>query len=173
MAILVPPDPDANSFASLAEADAYFVGRLHSTSWTTADTPTKEAALIWATRLIGANVCFTGSPTSDSQPLVWPRSGMTTRNGATVPSDEIPQDLINATAELAMSLITTDRTAESQTAAIGLTKLKAGPVELNFDNASAISITVPSSVTSLLPSSWLCPVVDPLAPKPPMIVVLT
>lgn len=147
----------SNSYVTVAEADAYFDARLHASAWTSASTGDKNAALIWATRLIDSNVCFTGSPTSSSQPLAWPRTGMIGRNGGTVASDAIPQQLKDATCEMALLLLAGDPTAASQTAAIGLTGLKAGPVELKFsDSASLYSQTVPDPVLATLVPLWIC-----------------
>ena len=42
---------DANSYASVADADAYHEGHLYASAWTGATTADKEKALVMATRL--------------------------------------------------------------------------------------------------------------------------
>jgi len=149
----------SNSYLTLSQANDYFANRLYSTDWTGATDPNKEAALIMATQLLDANTDFTGAIASDTQALSWPRSGMVTRNGVAIPEDELPADLKNATAELALSLLKTDRTAESDVEAQGITKIKAGPVELNFSGDGAATI-IPSNVRALMPASWIVAVED-------------
>ncbi len=45
---------DSNSYVTMAEADAYFAGRLHADAWDTATQADKEKALVSACRDIGA-----------------------------------------------------------------------------------------------------------------------
>lgn len=150
----------SNSFASLSEANEYFASRLYTQAWDALGTDAKkEAALIMATQALVSGICLTGSAATTTQALPFPRSGMVDRNGNTIPSTIIPQDIKNAEFEMALSLAKSDRTTPSDVEALGLTKLKAGPVELGF-SGDAVSTVVPAFVTSLLPKSWLCPVVD-------------
>jgi Putative DnaT-like ssDNA binding protein len=125
----------SNSFATLDQANAYFAGMLYADDWTAADVDTQTRALITSTLLIGASVEWLGWPTSSTQALPMPRSGLRTRNGAAIPSTVIPVELANATAEYARQLITAGAmpTAPSDTA--GLKRLKAGPVELEWDGS--------------------------------------
>ena len=158
--ISTPGAADANSYLTVAEAQAYFDTRLHSEVWDTLD---QEAALINATRLIDAYVCFTGSSATSTQALAWPRIGMLSLQGFPIPSSgalSIPIQLKNATAELALLLGgEDDRTLEDEIAMAGLTKLKVGPVELGWKNdIEKIKEVVSNAVRSLLVPSWLCPV---------------
>lgn len=151
----------SNSFADLTEADAYFESRLYSDAWTAlADDDKKKSALIMATQMLVAETCLTGSPATTTQALPFPRNGMYDRNGNSIPNTVVPQDIKNAEFEMALSLAKGDRSTPSDVEVLGLTKLKAGPVELGFSGAASSSV-VPAFVTSLLPKSWLCPVVDP------------
>lgn len=116
--------------------------------------------LIQATRWIRAKQCFTGSPSTTTQSLPWPRTGMLDANGNAIPDDVIPEDLKLATVTLAVQLAKEDVTAGNEVAAQGITKIKAGPVELNFKDEIAVT-ALPPSVSSLFPASWLCPVTVP------------
>ena len=64
---------DANSYADVAEGDAYFEGHLYASAWTGASGASKAAALVMATRLIDAEFQFNGTRTSEGQALQWPR----------------------------------------------------------------------------------------------------
>ena len=134
MAIITTPGAiDANSYATLVEADAYHANRLHNSAWTGASDATKESALIWATNLLDANMGWHGYATTDTQALDWPRTGVVDKNGYTIDSDVIPQDLKNAQSELAFLLIVNDRTIGDDPTVPGATKVKAGPLEVTID----------------------------------------
>ncbi len=115
-------NPDANSYASLAEADAYHAAHLYASVWTVATAETKEKALQMATRLIDGQYQFHGYRSTTTQALQWPRQlcpdpdqrqaswGLLTTT-AYVPANTIPQALVQATCELARELLIADRTA--------------------------------------------------------------
>lgn len=90
----------ANSFVSVADADSYHSTRGNA-SWTGTDA-VKEAALVRATDYIQQkyNGAWKGCLVSYSQPLDWPRSGITG-----VDEDAIPQRLKSAVCELALEAL--------------------------------------------------------------------
>ena len=51
---------DANTYALVADADAFHEGHLYATAWTGASIANKEKALVLATRLIDASYDFNG-----------------------------------------------------------------------------------------------------------------
>ena len=119
-----PAGAQANSYCTLAEAEAYHETRLHNTAWTAADDATKKKALIWATRLLDEQIEWEGFATHfDTQVLQWPRMALYYPGydnvydmlGRAIGEDEIPQRLKNAQAELALYLISADTTAALQT----------------------------------------------------------
>ena len=78
MALLITKEdgtgrPDANSYAAVADADAYFDGHLYVSAWTGAAADRKAAALVMATRLIDSEFQFEGFRARDAQALQWPR----------------------------------------------------------------------------------------------------
>lgn len=90
----------ANSFAGLAEADAYHAARL-TAAWTGEVTDAqKEAALIRASDWLNRKVTWAGHKISRTQRMAWPRLGVTTHDGA-IPADEIPAQVVDACCELA------------------------------------------------------------------------
>lgn len=154
--IATPGAADANSYVTLAEYNAYLLARLHVPAAASGATDAqKEAALIMATRTLDAMQCFTGAAATSTQALKWPRTGMVNKNGFPIADNVIPQELKDATSELAMQLAVSDITLDNDAAIQGLTKVKAGPVELGFKDSIDVR-GLPSAVTNLLPSSWKC-----------------
>lgn len=95
-----------------------------------------------------------GEPVGTSQALSWPRSGLKTKNGFDLASNVIPQQVKNAQFELARLLTVSDRTVESDIAALGLTKVKAGPIELGFKNDAPNPNVIPMEVLNMLVPNW-------------------
>lgn len=148
---LIPEDgtglSTANSFASVAEADAYHEGHLYASTWTGAATGTKEAALVMATRLIDRRTNWVGDKLTGDQALAWPRENAEV-DGHEVASNVVPQPVKDATAELARLLIAEDLTKDvdqNQLEAIGLGK---GALKIEFNGKTKNQI--PGIVDDLL-----------------------
>jgi hypothetical protein len=106
---------DVNSYASLAEANAYMAEKLDSDVWGAASDPRKEQALITATRLLDTYT-WTGTAISESQPLAFPRSGeyFDTRLGILVMLlDTTPARIVQGCIELAFHLLNNTGLLES------------------------------------------------------------
>lgn len=171
-----PGDPESNAFAELSEANAYHETRLPlDPPWpTTGDEPLR--LLIMATRILTS--IFTprkvlrwdsqGKPyyytfrtwtgdvsVTNLSSLAWPREGMYDRNGRAIDDDVFPVELIEATSELAGQLRASDRTLDNDVIVQGLTKLKAGSVELGFKDSGIFEKVIPDAVMNLMPESWL------------------
>lgn len=150
MAIILntlPGDPNANSYATLAEANAYHETVLEAEGelWLDAEPDVRNRALATATRLLDENFQWTGYPASLTQALGFPRSSAYTRHGRLLGIAEIPVELKRATAELARRLIS-DGMPDAASDTEGLKRLKAGPVELEFDGTSGTTPTIPPLV---------------------------
>jgi hypothetical protein len=109
---------DANSYASVADADTYHEGHLYATAWTAATTANKEKALVMATRLIDGQFQFSGVRAVGGQALQWPRVSCLDPDADScllseryVPSDVVPKAVSEATCEMARELLVADRTA--------------------------------------------------------------
>lgn len=139
----------ANSFASVANGDDYHDKHLYATDWTGASTANKQKALMMATRLLDETFDWNGQKASDTQALQWPRLGVTDRGGWAIDGDEIPQDLIDATCELARLLIAADRTAEDDTK--GFSRIKAGSLDIEIDKHDRTKTTTPTLVRMVTP----------------------
>lgn len=141
MAFVVQADPSLagfNCFCTLLEANAYHDARLHNTDWTAALDVTKNSALAWATNQLN-NLTWLGVRSSGTQLLSFPRKGLSYTESydisgqgyyTTIPvtSTEVPQDIKNATAELALWLIGSDTTAP--TGLVGFKRLKVDSIEI-------------------------------------------
>ena len=136
---------DANSYADVAEGDAFHEAHLYAADWTAASLATKTAALVFATRLIDAHYQFRGFKAHDTQALQWPREfardddalhnrvfpGIASRDEYFA-NNIVPKLLRDATIETARELIKADRTASPDgegLATLGLT----GMLSLTFD----------------------------------------
>jgi len=114
----------ANSYASVADGDAYFEGHLYATAWTAATSGTKAAALVMATRLVDTQFQFNGFRANEGQGLQWPRERCPDPDriavtsslqspvlSSFVPRDEVPKPVASAVCEMARELLIVDRTA--------------------------------------------------------------
>lgn len=164
----------SNSFLTLTEAQDYFDTRFPLPEWDDADS--QEALLIMATRLMSSmfspmrklirvsppgqsyyliRPTWTGTVATTTQALPWGRNGMYDRNGNIIASNVIPQDLKNATAELAGQLAKGDRTLDSDASVQGIKSIQAGSVSVSFKDAFDATKVIPDIVWSLLVPSWL------------------
>jgi hypothetical protein len=146
-------NPNANSYITEADAEAYMMGQLYSEAWDTAIPDDKARSLISATRTIDANCMFKGYRKLTAQPLDWPRvlaknddappygGGMAysplsvSANVVYYDSNSIPIDLAHATALQASELLKTDRTADPGTKGISQMGLGSGALTMTFTGA--------------------------------------
>ncbi len=161
-----PGGASANSYASLADARAYYDSHLYATDEQLDDDELLAKALVMATRLLDEWWDWQGSATTLTQKLAWPRvdgwafnyenspyrSGLTYVTGAVIPSDVIPDELKHATAELARQLLAGDRTADSDVETQGLKALKASSIELTFRD-NVVAKVIPDAVFQMV-SRW-------------------
>lgn len=175
--VTTPGAADANSFATLDEFKAYTATRIPALSWlATATDPQMEAVLIMGARLLGTCFDWRGTAVDATQALVFPRAGLLTRNGFTLASsgaDSIAIDLKNAQCEWAAQIGATDLVSDNSAALQGVSKVKAGSVEVEFQKTDSsttesvdillrrmgsqfayLSNEVPGEVRRLLVPSW-------------------
>lgn len=144
-----------NAYATVAEVDTYFDDRPQAgTTWSGADPDDKIRAVLYATKLMDALFVWTGwTADPGDQGLLWPRTGMWYRSRESVPSDIIPDELKDALAEYCREVLAGDRTADNPIETLGLKKLRAGPVALEWDEDTEAKV-VPDVVVNLLPDDW-------------------
>jgi hypothetical protein len=113
----------ANTYALVADGDAYHEGHLYASAWTAAASDTKGKALVMATRIIDALFRFNGAKRMATQALQWPRRdcrdpdvtngvvpGLLLVRGPFLDETKLPAVVVEATCELARTLIEADRT---------------------------------------------------------------
>jgi hypothetical protein len=94
---------NANSYITVAEAQAYADSDLDSANWDSATADQRIRALITATRNLDL-VGFVGTRTSTTQALAWPRKDFTTPE-KTYTDNEIPAEIKLAQWELTKALL--------------------------------------------------------------------
>jgi hypothetical protein len=125
----------ANSFVTLAEADAYMDGRLNGSAWESATEDNQNRALVEATRELSART-WKGRRVDDTQALAWPRQWAGDPDSPLqgyFDTDVVPQRVKDACCELAFQFIkagTTDVAAQDST--IGVTREKVGEIETEY-----------------------------------------
>lgn len=123
---------DANSYANVADGDAYHDGHLYATACTAATQTNKEKALAFATRLVDAEFRFKGVKANSTQALQWPRAECRDPDGADyLASDTVPNAVVQATCEMARALLVKDRTAAY--AGEGLKYQNVGSTQAGYD----------------------------------------
>lgn len=151
---------NANSYASVAEADSYHEAHLYASVWFAMTVPEKNAALVWGTRLLDEQVDWPGARSTIGQALRWPRVGVPDRDaigdmvlsdpvlyGSFIAGDIIPLWLKYATAELGRQLKAADRTADVET--LGFSQLTVGSIGLSIDKHDRRNL-LPDSVISMV-----------------------
>lgn len=144
----------SNSYTTDAEAATYWSTRLGGDTWAAeTDTATREKALITATSKLDENI-FIGSRVSGSQRLKFPRYwveridlGASGNVSYYYTNDEIPQQIKDATIELAQELL---GSASAIPAGLEMFKvLRVGPLDMEL-NVAATSQSLSSRVSVLL-----------------------
>lgn len=176
-----PGSPTANSYATLAEVNAYFESRLPlDPVWDPTDTVAIPRILTAARMLTAAfsglkrlitpksgepyyliGMKWNGTPTLADQAMDFGRTGLLDRLGRPLDPDIVPVEMKHAQAELSGQLSLSDRTLENEIAAQGITAIKAGPVSVNFnsdfDAFTRTALVLPDHVLALIPPSWYTP----------------
>jgi hypothetical protein len=100
---------DAESYISVAAADAYHLIHSISSTWAAATTAVKEAALRQAAQYLDTTYKdkWKGFRADDDQALDWPREGLVI-DGVVYDSADLPTQLLEAAAELALKVVDGD-----------------------------------------------------------------
>lgn len=130
----------AESYAAIAFIDAYWAARPHrteSTAWAAASTPNKEGAAREATAFIDGNwgAQYRGVRRGYVQGLLFPRSEA--KDDAGYPLSDLPAELPRAVAELSAKALTATLTPDIKAGGGVLKRVKAGSVEVEYDNNGA------------------------------------
>jgi hypothetical protein len=134
---------DANSYLSVADADTYHTDHSGSADWSGAAAADKEKALRLATQYL--DVRYDGKwksrRSNSGQALAWPRANVEDADGYYYSSDELPQRLRDAAAELALRVIEGDTLLDdlSKAGVIRSKSVKAGPIQKTVEYVGGMS----------------------------------
>ena len=147
-------------YISLAEADAYLEAQISATTWqgltdSADDVDQKERAIVSATRFIDRQL-WQGEKTDPYQLHAFPRTGLTyPDSGDDVPSDAVPQEVLDATAELASLLLDGSDVQSNTDPGTNLVQsLKAGSVAISYFRGESLLSRLPTILDELL-GFWL------------------
>jgi len=125
----------ANSYVTLADADAYFETVPNSATWIDKTTDQKNRALISATRWIDT-LNFYGDRCDAGQALKWPRTNYDVDN-ITLECSLIPSDIKYATYELARALANDTDAVTGNTGTSGLyDQVELGDLKVKYSKTS-------------------------------------
>lgn len=158
---------NANSYASLAAANAYLANHDQAVAWVALGTPAKESLLIQARRALDASVTWKGYKTTALRELEWPRISLpytqpvapgfpTPSVPGFYPAGTIPAQVVNAQCELAALLMAGDRLGDVQGSGIESIGLGQGAVAIKFDHTTAAKIVgrfIPSLIADFITST--------------------
>jgi Putative DnaT-like ssDNA binding protein len=155
----VAGSPTANSYCTVAAATAFMHERLDTDPWFDPPasthltlTATREAALIWATRLLDEQVRWYGVPATTTQALAWPQTGQVDVHGHLIDPSTVPVDIQHATATYALELMrATNAMASGGSSATGVKRRKIGDTEIEYFEGSATSAARTSPLTTIPP----------------------
>lgn len=147
--ITTPGSASADSYATVAEADAYIAIRGFATTWPTVEAD-KEKLLKWAALLMNTWV-WLGSAAASTQSLAWPRSGLYDTNGYALAETTIPAAIKNAQIEFAFQLKGSDWT--QGLGPIAEQYVKVGPIEVKNEYYRPIPSSVLAFVQSYMAGS--------------------
>lgn len=166
---------DSNSFVSLVEYAYYHERRLPLDPPVTLTGDVAARNVIMATRILSSMAsarktlrwdkagkpyyytsrAWLGEVATTTQALAFGRSGLYDNLGRAILSTVIPQELKDATSELAGQLESLgDRTLDNDVKIQGITRIKAGSVELGFKEIIESQV-LPDAVMAFIPNSWL------------------
>ena len=132
---------NANSYVTLAEADAYFETVPSSTQWDNKQDDKKNRALISATRWIDSFVYY-GDRCDDGQALKFPRNNYQV-DGVELSCDLIPQNIKYAQYELARALANETDAMTGNTGTDGnIEEVKLGDIQVKYNTTSQGTGTV-------------------------------
>lgn len=132
--------PNANSYVTVAEADAYFDDTFGKPLWEPLDADTKSLLVITASRTLDQYIKWIGWKTDPDQGMEWPRSG------TDFDVDVIPTKVKYATYELAYYLVENNGISF---ASQSVDSVKVGPVAVDFTEY-ATDAGIPSFIENLL-----------------------
>lgn len=126
-------DADTYIDPTAAFAAGYVASHLYASAWNTASTPEREAACIMATRTLDGLMEWNGTRKTTTQALGWPRYGFSV-DGVSITG--LPTAIKSATVEMALALLTNNRTSDTGSGEAEVTSIALGSGALKIDLGS-------------------------------------
>lgn len=152
--VTTPGGASANSYISVANADAYvdlyLLSETARDAWADLEADTKARLLIQATRQIDWYYSWQGYKTNDNQALAWPRQAVWDGR-LLLDSNTIPSAVADATVEMALWLSSVGDDSP-QTGDYQFDEIAVGSIRVNFNEKAngSSKIYMPDKVVSLL-----------------------
>jgi hypothetical protein len=151
-----PGSPDANSYVTLAEAEAYFAERIHSDAWAGASEADREKALLTTCRRLERLRYWDGNQpafTDPRQRLTFPRTRDVDADGSYI----IPQPVKDAQCEESLALLSRGAEQERRRSlqAAGVTSFSVEGLSESYA-PGAVQQTLGSAEARTLLASLIC-----------------
>jgi hypothetical protein len=164
----VPGSPTANSYVTVADATLLLQERLLTQPWYTQPATAsmtlvarREAALIWATQLLDAQIGWYGTPATTTQALAWPQTGQSDALGRAIPANVVPRQVQMATALTAVSLMALEQTVGTTAIEPGIKSKKIGDLTIVYQDdvrtSQGVAAVIPAEVLAMLRPYGLVP----------------
>lgn len=156
MATITIDGTDFDTYVDLDAANTYLKGQISAASWLAeTDEDQKARAIVSATRFIDRQR-WQGTKTDSAQAHAFPRQGLTyADSGDAVASDSVPQEVLDATCELASALLDGSEVQTNTQPNSNLTQsLKAGSVAISYFRGDDQAGRFPQIIQELL-GFWL------------------
>lgn len=137
---------NANSYATVAEADSYFSDSFGRSLWSQTTQANREAAVITASRYLDQYMTWTGQRATSDQAMEWPRINTFDKTGRPYAIDIVPGPVRFATFELAYYIV---ENGGLSFASQSVDRVKVGPVDVEFTQNS-VDEGIPSFVENLV-----------------------
>lgn len=133
----------ANVFASVAFADSYLGARGGGTTWSTAATEAKEAALVQATDYLNG-MPWKGRKAVAGRVLAWPRVDATDADGYVIADNIVPEQVQAACVELALLAVQGKPLLSAIERGGKVKRKKVGPIETEFEDGAPAGTQYPA-----------------------------
>ena len=134
------------SLTTVTKTDAWVARHPHDTTWAELDSEQKQQCVDLAIVLVSTGFYWRGTPVTNG--CAWPRSGLTDDKGQVLDSGTIPQQITDATSEMARQLAATDYSADSTLEALSI----ASAGDTSFSNPRVRHIV--DLTAMLVPDHW-------------------
>jgi len=138
----------SNSYATVAEAEAYFSDRAFATAWDNSEV--QDQLLVTATSLLEWYVKWKGTKVLSTQALHWPATGAERANGVAIIEDDVPYEVKVAVFELVLASAAADRTSEDPLAGIESLKVASLAIKSAEIGSSKGKKVIPEKIWKIL-----------------------